>query len=229
MSFGGTQKPSVLPVPPPAPVMPGLNTQFQSLFSGGVFNPYQQGSPLGPTPINPGSPSGVSFLGPPSSSGGGAGGPGAGTGIPELQATALGLPGSPGSATDVNGLFEAIKKASASTQQQGFGQIQAAFAGSGASMSSDMMAALSKYNVDYGSQLNQTLADLLFKSTETAKGRQLAASSTLEETFGNAAMAFAPTGEVVGGAGNSNLGGSLTQAGTEIGGMLLMLGVLGFL
>lgn len=190
MSFGGTKPPSVMPVPPPAPVNPGLNAIFSQAM--------------------------------------GAGGAGAGT-IDFLKSTMMGKAGTPGSATDVTQLFDAIKKASASTQQQGFGQIQNAFAASGAGMSSDMMAALSKYNVDYGSQLNQTLADLEFKSTTAAKGFQMNAASILNEDFVNAALAYAPTGQVVGGAEKGNLGGSLVSAGAEMGNTLITLAALGFL
>jgi hypothetical protein len=156
---------------------------------------------------------------------GGAGG----TAINTLQATAAGAPGSPGSATDVSGLFKAIKAASAQTQKEGFGQIQSSFAAAGGGMSSDLMRSLSDYNVNYGAQLDSTLSNLEFQSTESAKNRQMAASMGLEETFGNAAMAFAPSGQVVGGAQNSNLGGALTSAGASIGSTLTMLAFMGFL
>lgn len=178
MGFGGQAAPKLQPVPPPAPVMGGLNSLFQSLF-------------------------------------GGQGGAGA-TAIGTLSDTAAGKAGSPGSATDVSKLFDSIKAASGRTQAEGAGRVAAQFAATGGGMSTDFMHQLASYNLDYGKNLDQTLADLEFKSTESAKQRQLSAAGILEETFGSAAMTYAPTAQWTGGATSGTGGSAALGAGASL-------------
>lgn len=182
--FGGQSGPKLMNVPPPAPVMGGLNSLFQSIM-------------------------------------GGAQGAGA-TALGTLQATAAGAPGSPGSPTDVTALYDSIKKASAVNQQQGQAQIESTFAAAGGGMSSDLMKQLSLYNTNYGSQLDSTLANLTYQSTEAAAQRQMQASLGLADIFGNAAMTYAPTAQVVGGATDSNIGSSAMQFAS----MMAMIGLM---
>lgn len=120
-----------------------------------------------------------------------------------------------GASTVTPEMIAAIRKGAAADQTAGFGQIQNKFAASGMSMSSDLMSSLSKYNVDYGAQTNKTVADLQFQGAESAANRQMGAAGILEETFGNAAMAFAPT-EAIGVQGGSNLGGAAVGGASSI-------------
>lgn len=181
--FGGS-KPVSTPIKPPAPIMPGMNSLFQSLFGG--------------------------------KNGAGA------TGVGALTDAASGK--GAGASTVTPDMIAAIRKGSEANQQAGFGQIQNKFAASGMSMSSDLMAALGKYNVDYGAQTDQTVAQLQFQGAESAAQRQMGAAGILEETFGNAAMAFAPT-EAIGTQGGSNLGGAAAGGASSIISAMIMAGM----
>ena len=181
--FGGS-KPVSTPIKPPAPIMSGMNSLFQSLFGG--------------------------------KNGAGA------TGVGALTDAASGK--GAGASTVTPDMIAAIRKGSEANQQAGFGQIQNKFAASGMSMSSDLMAALGKYNVDYGAQTDQTVAQLQFQGAESAAQRQMGAAGILEETFGNAAMAFAPT-EAIGTQGGSNLGGAAAGGASSIISAMIMAGM----
>ena len=181
--FGGS-KPSATPLKPPAPIMPGMNSLFQSLFGG--------------------------------KNGAGA------TGVGALTDAAAGK--GAGASTVTPEMIAAIRKGAQANQQQGFGQIQNKFAASGMSMSSDLMSSLAKYNVDYGAQTDATVADLQFRGAESAAQRQLGAADILEETFGNAAMAFAPT-EAIGVQGGSNLGGAAVGGASSIISAMIIAGM----
>lgn len=179
--FGGS-KPKAVPVAPPAPVMPGMNSLFQNLFGA-----------AGATGINALS------------------GAAAGTGF--------------GASTVTPDMIAAIRKGAAANQQAGFGAIQSKFAASGMSMSSDLMSALAKYNVDYGAQTDATVAQLQFQGAESAANRQFAASNILEETFSNAAMTFAPT-QMIGQQQGSNIGGAAVEGGSAIISAMIMAGMM---
>lgn len=181
--FGGS-KPVATNVAPPKPLMPGLNSLFQTLFGG--------------------------------KDGAGA------TAITSLTDAAAGK--GAGASTVTPDMIQAIRDSSANTQKLGFGQIQNKFAASGMAMSSDMMESLANYNVNFGAQTEKTIADLKFQGAESAAQRQLGASSILEETFSNAAMAFAPT-QVVGVQGGSNVGGAALGAGSSIISAMIMAGM----
>jgi len=181
--FGGS-KPTAVPIKPPAAIMPGMNSLFQTLF-------------------------------------GGQGGAGA-AGVGALTDAAQGK--GAGASTVTPEMIAAIRAGAQSNQQTGFGQIQNKFAASGMSMSTDMMKALSDYNVNYDTQTDETVAKLQFQGAESAANRQMGAAGILEETFGNAAMAFAPT-EAIGTQGGSNLGGAAVGAGSEIISAMIMAGM----
>ena len=181
--FGGS-KPTSTPLKPPAPIMPGMNSLFQTLFGG--------------------------------KDGAGA------VGVGALTDAAAGK--GAGASTVTPEMIAAIRAGAQANQQAGFGQIQNKFAASGMSMSSDLMASLAKYNVDYGAQTDQTVADLQFRGAESAANRRMGAAGILEETFGNAAMAFAPT-EAIGVQGGSNLGGSAVGGASSIISAMIMAGM----
>lgn len=208
MGFGGS-KPVAVPVSPPAPIMPGLNSLFQTLFGSGTGS---MGANVSGAPgMVPRGPSGMT----PNFRGGGGSAPsGAGpVSIDTLTQAAAGQ--GIGASTVTPEMIAAIRAASANTQKTGFAQIQNKFAASGMSMSTDLMKSLADYNVNFGSQTEATIADLQFKGAESAAGRRLAASNILEETFSNAAMAFAPT-QVVGTQGGNNAGGAAIGGASSI-------------
>lgn len=102
-----------------------------------------------------------------------------------------------GGMSDVSALFGAIKDASQRQFDEGSAAITEKFGASGLRYSSDMMRSLTDFNIQRNKDLTQTLADLTFKSTESAKQRQLQAAGILEETGSNAALAMHPTSALV--------------------------------
>jgi hypothetical protein len=174
-SFGGTQPPTSVPIPPPKPTSPGLNSDFNNLFGG---------------------PDGAGTVA-----------------VGTMKDAAAGK--GAGAPTDISSLFNAIRNAGVKAKDEGQAAINEQFSQSGMRFSSDLARATVDYQNQYDKDLNAQLEQLLFQSQESAKDRQLTSAVTLEETFGNAALNFAPSAVVAGGAANSTGGNTAIQAGVE--------------
>lgn len=212
-SFGGSQAPTLMNLPPPRPVMPGANSAFQQFMfggGGGSTSPFSGGG-TGRTSIAGGPNLVVPRTG--AGSTGGAFGAAGST----LEGMASGV--------DIQPMIDTLVKASQNQYKTGAAQIQNSFAASGMGMSTDLMKSLSDYNVNFGAQQDQAVSQLIMQG----KGLQLGAAQELFETGSNAALNYAPSAQVVGGAANSNLGSAAVQGGSEIGSTLITLAALGFL
>jgi hypothetical protein len=109
-----------------------------------------------------------------------------------------------GSVTDVSKLFEAIRAESQRSTSEGMASISEQFGASGLRYGSDLMRSLTDYRLQAGKQLTTTLEDLLYKSTESAKTRQLQAGSVLSELGFQASQSYYPTAVVAAGGQSQN-------------------------
>lgn len=147
------------------------------------------------------------------------------TGVGALTDIASGKSGM----TDINQIFDSAFAARSRELSEGTGNILEQFGASGMRFSPDAMRSLADYRLQADKNLNAQLSDTLLKSQMFNTQARLQAGGTLEETFGNAAMTYAPSAVVSGGASGPSSAsqvGSMVSSGASIGLSIAMLAML---
>jgi hypothetical protein len=141
------------------------------------------------------------------------GGPG---GVGATSFGSLGEFAKTGMPTDIGPLFESLVASRKRFTDIGRSNILEQFGAGGMRYGSDLMNKLVDYEGQLGKDYASILADLVFRSSEAARQRQLQASSLGVDLFREPAMAFYPTAVLstgapsAVGAGLSNIGSNLT-------------------
>lgn len=120
-----------------------------------------------------------------------------------------------GGMTPVGDVFQTMVQAQQRMQSQGRGNILEAMGSSGNRYGSGTPQGLADYESQSTKDFSSQLAQLVFQSSESAKGRQFSAASSLADMFGNAGMAFTPSSNMVTGT-PSALGSGLSSVGSSI-------------